>query len=653
MKRIFLLLVVLSWAAVASGLAAPARAAGTAAPAATDVAPLSVTDARQALAVLRNPRQRAMVEHTLDAIIRAGAAKPVAAAAAAKPAPAKAAPAAAAKPQVRLNPNGLGVLVLIGVSRFFDQLYARMAAAAHSAQSLPLLWGWVVVMATNPLERTLVQDVAWRVLVVFLLALGAEIGTRWALRRPRARLDLRMAATGGPDPSDEPVAPSAAVRTLQAEAAARGPDDAASSPAADPVLGAEAEALAEAGQTEPLPPPAPGRKPHFRLRRLGLAVPRFVLDVLPVLAFAMVGRLLVATPLGGLAQARLVIVALVDSYALWRGILCLVRVLFAPEHRSLRLLRVTNATAGWTTRWLARIAAVAVFGYAIGQAGLLLGLSTPAFEALMKFVGLINHVFLAVMVLQKRRAVRNWIRAPEGNRRLFARLRNTVAPVWHWFALALLAGEWLVWAVELPNGYAAMVRTFVLVAVVATGARILLTELHGALERVMHPRPEIAERYPGLEARLARYHPVLSMAVQTVVLVAALTVLLELFGIGVASWMTGTALGQRLASSVGTIVVTLVLALVVWEGVNASLLRQVARLTRDQHAARAARLRTLLPLLRAALVSAIGAIAGLTVLSQIGINIAPLLAGAGIIGVAIGFGSQKLVQDLITGIFLL
>ena len=41
------------------------------------------------------------------------------------------------------------------------------------------------------------------------------------------------------------------------------------------------------------------------------------------------------------------------------------------------------------------------------------------------------------------------------------------------------------------------------------------------------------------------------------------------------------------------------------------------------------------------------------VLSEIGINIAPLLAGAGIIGVAIGFGSQKLVQDLITGIFLL
>ena len=41
------------------------------------------------------------------------------------------------------------------------------------------------------------------------------------------------------------------------------------------------------------------------------------------------------------------------------------------------------------------------------------------------------------------------------------------------------------------------------------------------------------------------------------------------------------------------------------------------------------------------------------VLSEIGVNIGPLLAGAGIVGVAIGFGSQKLVQDLINGIFLL
>ncbi|MEJ1978539.1 MAG: mechanosensitive ion channel domain-containing protein [Acetobacteraceae bacterium] len=75
-------------------------------------------------------------------------------------------------------------------------------------------------------------------------------------------------------------------------------------------------------------------------------------------------------------------------------------------------------------------------------------------------------------------------------------------------------------------------------------------------------------------------------------------------------------------------------------------------LTREAHLAQAARLRTLLPILRTTLLVVILAVVGLTALSELGINIAPLLAGASIFGVA-GFGSQKLVQDFITGLFLL
>src|SRR3954465_7068942 len=58
-------------------------------------------------------------------------------------------------------------------------------------------------------------------------------------------------------------------------------------------------------------------------------------------------------------------------------------------------------------------------------------------------------------------------------------------------------------------------------------------------------------------------------------------------------------------------------------------------------------------MLRTALLCVIATVVGLTALSEIGVNVAPLLAGAGIVGIAVGFGSQKLVQDLITGLFLL
>ena len=60
----------------------------------------------------------------------------------------------------------------------------------------------------------------------------------------------------------------------------------------------------------------------------------------------------------------------------------------------------------------------------------------------------------------------------------------------------------------------------------------------------------------------------------------------------------------------------------------------------------------MLALFRNALSIALVVFGGMTALSELGLDIAPLLAGAGVIGLAIGFGAQKLVQDIITGIFI-
>ncbi|VDZ79974.1 Potassium efflux system KefA protein [Salmonella bongori] len=65
-----------------------------------------------------------------------------------------------------------------------------------------------------------------------------------------------------------------------------------------------------------------------------------------------------------------------------------------------------------------------------------------------------------------------------------------------------------------------------------------------------------------------------------------------------------------------------------------------------------ARTRTLLTLFRNALAVIISTITIMIVLSEIGVNIAPLLAGAGALGLAISFGSQTLVKDIITGVFI-
>jgi small-conductance mechanosensitive channel len=65
------------------------------------------------------------------------------------------------------------------------------------------------------------------------------------------------------------------------------------------------------------------------------------------------------------------------------------------------------------------------------------------------------------------------------------------------------------------------------------------------------------------------------------------------------------------------------------------------------------RIRTLLPIARNVLMIVIAVVAVLMALSSLGVEIGPLIAGAGILGVAIGFGAQTVVKDIISGVFYL
>jgi len=212
---------------------------------------------------------------------------------------------------------------------------------------------------------------------------------------------------------------------------------------------------------------------------------------------------------------------------------------------------------------------------------------------------------------------------------------------------------WAVWALNIHNGYTLLLQYFV-----GTVAVVLITRLAGIvvlslIDRGFRVSPDILQRFPGLEARANRYLPLLRRIVASVIAFIGFVALLEVWGVDAIVWFYGGQIGSRLLSAVVTIGIAALAAAAIWEIANALMDRQVNALSRDGHYARAARLRTFQPMLRTALLCLIVAVVGLTALSEIGVNVAPLLAGAGIVGIAIGFGSQKLVQDLITGLFLL
>ncbi|HEY7740770.1 MAG TPA: mechanosensitive ion channel family protein [Steroidobacteraceae bacterium] len=104
----------------------------------------------------------------------------------------------------------------------------------------------------------------------------------------------------------------------------------------------------------------------------------------------------------------------------------------------------------------------------------------------------------------------------------------------------------------------------------------------------------------------------------------------------------------------GRVAVILLLALLAQRGA-----RRLLRLLRERmaagidDAAHVRRVETVFRVLRYFLTAIVVLIAGLLVLSELGVSIAPILGAAGIVGIALGFGAQSLVKDYFTGFFLL
>ncbi|WP_431281800.1 mechanosensitive ion channel domain-containing protein [Humitalea sp. 24SJ18S-53] len=578
----------------------PAPAAVPAAAPATPAAALPAAEAARLRDLLRDDARRADLLRTLDALSTASGAPAAAPAAGGDPATPGTAPAAepAASPIPEiLAPNTLGAQLLMGASQRIQSMSDQLVAAIQALTDLPSMAAFVSNLARDPVTQARVLDASWKLALLFGLGLLSESMARRSISRWRDRLD-----------------------------------------AATP----------------------PGDAPWPWLRRVPLVLGRLVLDMIPVGAFAVVSYGLIGA-VNPLPTTQLILLGCNNAYILARAILIVARMLFSPASTHLRLLPCTDETAAYITVWLRRIVAVGVVGFSLAETGLLFGLPWSAYDSIIRLVLLMISLFLGIVVLQNRAAVAAVLRAPplaEGEspdrgRRLLRALRSRLAEVWHVIAILYLLALWGVWALEVRDGFERLLHVSLTTVAVVAVAKLLDEGLRRALIRGFRVGDDLAVRYPGLELRANRYLPVLKGVLSTLIMVVAVLVLLESWGIQSFAWFKRGALGNRLLGSVVQMGFVLLLAVGVWEAVNASIARYLERLSRDAKAAKSARVRTLLPMLKTALLVVILTFVILNVLTEIGVNVAPLIAGAGVIGLAVGFGSQKLVQDVITGIFLL
>lgn len=398
-------------------------------------------------------------------------------------------------------------------------------------------------------------------------------------------------------------------------------------------------------------PKFPVRRRDTRPVRAAFALLGLVFDLVPVLVFAAIAYGAVALALDPLTATRITLSVLAVATIEARLILCFARALLLPADEGVLFVPLDAETRNYLYIWIKRFAFWCLYGYAVPQAAWWLGIPGALYTLLLKLVGLVLALLAIVFLLQNRSLIAGWIAGNGTQASGWSRVRRTLADIWQMLAIFYIAGLYAIYALHIEGGFAYVARATFLSIVVIIAARVLVHGVRAMSRHGFAVSPQLKAQFPTLEHRANRYVPALTWVASGALYALAGLTVLQAWEVSAFAWLD-TGLARRLGGDLLSIAIIVLVALAVWEIFASAIERYLGKI--DSGAVpRRTRVRTLLPLLRTAMLSVIVVMSGLIILSHLGIDIAPLLAGAGVVGVAIGFGSQALVRDVITGLFIL
>lgn len=337
------------------------------------------------------------------------------------------------------------------------------------------------------------------------------------------------------------------------------------------------------------------------------------------------------------------------------------RFLMSPYRPEARLFNVDDAHALFFHRSQIAIAVFAGFNYFIIQFMEVHGIAMGELR-LGYWLNLALFVGLAIIIYKGREGLTSMMMGGHGEE---TRAERWVARRYSEILLVMLFFVWVLMEILISQGQFEIVRggphlyTLVLIGLAPTfdmAIRALVRHMVGP----MKGEGLVAER-----AYLSNKRSYVRIG-RIIVFAAIIMFLAEKWGIDFEN-LASAGLGAQFASRLIEFMIILAAGYLVWELVTLWLNRKLAAemtaagfdLTADEPGGGegggvgGSRLSTVLPLLRLTLQTAIIVMTLLIGLGNLGIDITPLLAGAGIVGIAIGFGAQALVRDVVSGIFFL
>jgi small conductance mechanosensitive channel len=327
------------------------------------------------------------------------------------------------------------------------------------------------------------------------------------------------------------------------------------------------------------------------------------------------------------------------------------RTLFQPRFTGLRPIVASDTSCAYWYFWLARAVSLTGYTFMFVAPVVAANVSAAAAQAVRLVVMLTLTIAGILIILQNKERVRAVLarRAHEGRTDVISRGGAALSGVWHLLAILYLVAVFSVWLVNPTEALPFMIRATLQSGLAIAVGGAIIAFVSRFVNIGVHLPKDLRERLPALEGRLEAFVPRMMQAVRAVVTVGVVLAIAEAWGlIDFFGWITSDN-GQRVAGSVVSAVLVLLVGFIIYLAVSSWV---EYRLNPNFGTVPTTRERTLLSLFRNAFTIALIVLVTMLALAQIGVNIAPLLAGAGVLGLAIGFGAQKLVQDIITGVFI-
>jgi small-conductance mechanosensitive channel len=401
------------------------------------------------------------------------------------------------------------------------------------------------------------------------------------------------------------------------------------------------------------------------LQRIGRFISRLLLELLGIGAYVLTTFILLVSFFRQEdAGYWIVSEILIASYYLM-VIIFAAKMITAPKKSALRLLPLQDRDAIFLYRWIFRISLVACILITPGIVFLSATRSQELYNLFFLFSGLSVSILMIVMIWQSRHRVAEAIctDASDGTC-VDGTLLIKFARSWHYFAILYVAGSGTFWLINIFLGSKGrilnLIASLFLIPIfigLDQWMQRLLKIASGELPEVIDLNSEekaetIKASQEVKETNIKHFAPLIRMIFRFVLAALLFFIVLGLWGIDI-------PLGRIFAADALKIIMVVIIGFVVWEFAKSRIDRKLKEEMPDtdeemeEGGAGGSRIGTLLMLLRKFILAIMVVMVSLIVLSGLGINIGPLIAGAGVIGLAIGFGAQTLVKDIISGIFFL